>query len=182
MTQRSYRSITADHLLDSLDLVQSVFTAHKDAREGELVRSLVEEIRLSQNHLPDLELIALDEADRVVGYAMFSRLQLEGRYGDELLMLSPVAVQTELQRQHISKELLEYGFARAAQLGFRAVLVEGNPANYRARGFVTDAPYGILPGKTVHLPHIDCLMVKELRPGALARIHGVVEYPYRALQ
>lgn len=46
MTQRSYRSITADHLLDSLDLVQSVFTAHKDAREGELVRSLVEEILL----------------------------------------------------------------------------------------------------------------------------------------
>lgn len=66
---------------------------------------------------------------------------------------------------HISKELLEYGFARAAQLGFRAVLVEGNPANYRARGFVTAAPYGILPGKTVHLPHIDCLMVKELQPG-----------------
>ena len=129
------------------------------------MRSLVEEIRLSQNHLPDLELIALDEADRVIGYAMFSRLQLEGRYGDELLLLSPVAVQTELQRRHISKELLEYGFARAAQLGF-----------------VTAAPYGILPGKTVHLPHIDCLMVKELQPGALARIHGVVEYPYRALQ
>lgn len=182
MTFRQCRSISQRHLLDSLDLVQSVFTDHKDEREGALVRRLVEEIRASQNYLPALELVAVDEADQVIGYAMFSRFQLEGRYDGQLLLLSPVAVQTELQRRHISKELLEYGFARAAQLGFRAVLVEGNPANYRARGFVTAAPYGILPGKTVHLPHIDCLMVKELRPGALARIHGVLEYPYRALQ
>lgn len=38
---------------------------------------------------------------------------IEGKYEDELLLLTPVAVKTELQRQHISKELIEYGFAEA---------------------------------------------------------------------
>ena len=100
------------------------------------------------------------------------------RLDQDLLLLSPVAVKTALQRQHISKELLEYGMEKARRLGYKAVMVEGDPRNYRARGFETAANHGILPGKTVHLPHIDCLMVKELVPGALDHIHGTVEYTF----
>ena len=95
-----------------------------------------------------------------------------------LLLLTPVAVRTELQRQHISKDLIEYGLEKARKMGFEAVLVEGNPRNYNPRGFVTAADHGILPGKTVHLPRIECLMVCELVPGALKRINGTVEYDF----
>lgn len=49
----------------------------------------------------------VNEADDVIGYAVFSRFHIEGKYENELLMLTPVAVKTELQRQYISKELLE---------------------------------------------------------------------------
>ena len=48
----------------------------------------------------------VDEADQVIGYVMFSRFHLEGKYEDCLLLLTPVAVRTDLQRQHISKELV----------------------------------------------------------------------------
>ena len=61
-------------------------------------------------------------------------------------------------------------------MGFTAVLVEGNPANYNSRGFVTSSDYGILPGKNMHLPKIECLMVKELVPGTLEKMHGTVDY------
>lgn len=162
----------------ALDLVETVFTAYRDAGEGDAVRRLVEEIRAKRFYLPELELMMTDDAEEIIGYAMFSRFPIEGRYENELLLLSPVAVKTELQRRHISKELIEYGFAKAVELGYTAVLVEGNPMNYHARGFVTAANHGILPGKTVHLPRIECLMVKELAPGALARIHGKVEYDF----
>lgn len=173
---RRIQSIAPHHAQAALDLVEDVFTRHENAQEGKLVRSLVEEIRSKRFYLPELELTAVDERDQVIGYAMFSRFHLEGKYENELLLLSPVAVKTELQRQHISRDLLEYGFEKAKEMGFRAVIVEGGPHNYRSRGFVTAANHGILPGKTVHLPHIDCLMVKELQPGALEEIHGVVEY------
>lgn len=174
--ERIVKSMEERYLQKSLDMVETVFTEYDCAREGKLVRALVEEIRGKRFYLPVLELIMVDGHDEVIGYAMFSRFHLEGKYEEELLLLSPVAVKTELQRQHISRELIEYGFARAKEMGYKAVIVEGNPRNYRSRGFVTAADHGILPGRTVHLPAIECLMVKELVPGALEGIKGVVEY------
>ena len=165
-----------NYLQKSLELTETVFTEYDCATEGRLVRTLVEEIRSKRFYLPELELIMVDESDEVIGYAMFSRFHLGGQYENELLILTPVAVKTELQRQHISKELIEYGFVRAKEMGFKAVIVEGNPQNYRARGFVTAADHGILPGKSVQLPAIECLMVKELEEGALEHINGEVEY------
>ena len=164
------------YLLSSLDLVEAVFTAHENAQEGKLVRNLVEEIRTMRSYLPELELIMVDETDAPIGYCMFSRFHLEGKSENELLLLTPVAVKTELQRQHISKELIEYGFLKAIQLGYKAVIVEGNPMNYRSRGFVTSAPFGITAHESVGLPATECLMVKELYPGALDGIHGQVNY------
>ena len=174
--ERTIKSMEEKYLLSSLELVEQVFTDHESAEEGKLVRSLVEEIRSKRFYLPELELIMVDETDAVIGYVMFSRFHLEGRYENELLILTPAAVKTQLQRRHISKCMIEYGFEKATQMGFEAVLVEGNPKNYHARGFVTAAEHGILPGKSVHLPSIQCLMVKELKDGALEYIRGNVEY------
>lgn len=161
----------------ALDLVETVFTEHSDAEEGKLVRSLVEEIRSKRFYLPELELIMVDgDTDEVIGYVNFARFHLDGQYEDALLLLSPVAVKTQLQRQHISKELIEYGFEKATAMGYKAVIVEGNPRNYRSRGFVTSADFGITAHESVGLPAPECLMVKELVPGGLQGIRGQVCY------
>ena len=173
---RIIESMEEKYLLPSLELVEAVFTAHSDAEEGKLVRSLVEEIRSKRFYLPELELVMVDENDEVIGYVNFARFHLDGKYEDELLLLSPVAVKTALQRQHISKALIEYGFEKAKTLGYKAVIVEGNPMNYRSRGFVTSAPFGITAHESVGLPAPECLMVKELVPGGLVGIHGQVCY------
>ena len=174
---RIIKSMEEKYLVPALDMVEAVFTAHSDPEEGRLVRSLVEEIRSKRFYLPELELIMVDgDTDDVIGYVNFSRFHLEGKYEDELLLLSPVAVKTALQRQHISKALIEYGFEKARALGYKAVIVEGNPMNYRSRGFVTSAPFGITAHESVGLPAPECLMVRELLPGGLAGIHGQVCY------
>ena len=173
---RTIKTIEEKYLTPTLDLVEQVFTAHSDAEEGALVRALVEEIRSKRFYLPELELVMVDENDSPIGYCNFSRFHLGGKYENELLLLSPVAVKTELQRQHISKALIEYGFEKAAALGYKAVIVEGNPRNYRSRGFVTSADHGITAHESIGLPAVECLMVKELIPGGLEGIHGVVSY------
>ena len=61
-------------------------------------------------------------------------------------------------------------------MGYKAVIVEGNPMNYRSRGFVTSADYGITAHESVDLPAPECLMVRELIPGGLDDIHGAVCY------
>ena len=176
--QRMIRSMEEKYLQPSLELVEDVFTKWDSPEEGKVVRNLVEEIRSKKYYLPELELIMVDKDDQILGYAMFSRFHIEGRYEDELLILTPVAVRTEYQRQHISKELIEYGFEKAKKLGYKAVLVEGNPRDYNPRGFVTSADHGITAGPDIHLPHVSCLMIRELADGALEHIHGTVDYSF----
>lgn len=175
---RIIRPMSERYAQASLDLIKNVFTAWRDPEEGRVVRALTEEIRSKKYYVPALELVMVDETDQVIGYVMFSRFHLEGKYEDRLLLLTPVAVRTDLQRQHISKELIEYGFQRARELGFQAVIVEGDPRNYRSRGFETSSRRGIVAGPKVELPSEDCLMVKELVPGALEHISGVVDYSF----
>lgn len=174
--ERIIKSMNKRYEKRALEFVEKVFTEYENHSEGILVRKLVGEIRSKDFYLPQLELIMVNENDEIIGFAMFSAFHLQGKYRDELLLLSPVAVKTELQRQHISKELIEYGFEKAVLLGYKAVIVEGNPANYTSRGFMTSADYGIYAGESVGLPAIECLMVKELVPNALENIRGIVEY------
>ena len=174
--ERIIKSMEEKYLLPSLDLVEAVFTAHSDAEEGKLVRSLVEEIRGKRFYVPELELVMVDEHDELIGYVNFARFHLDGKYENELLLLSPVAVKTELQRQHISKELIEYGFEKAKAMGYKVVIVEGNHMNYRNRGFQTSAQFGITAHESVGLPAPECLMAMELVPGGLEGIRGQVCY------
>ena len=172
---RTISSMKPEYLESSLRLVEEVFTEHDSPEEGRVVRSLVEEIRRKEYYLPELELLMLEDG-QPVGYVMFSRFHIEGRYTDRLVLLSPAAVKTSLQRQGISRALIEYGFKKAAEMGFTATMVEGNPANYRSRGFETSKKHGVVAGPKLHLPHEDCLMVAELIPGGLEGIQGEVDY------
>ena len=176
--QRIIKSMEEKYLIPSLELVEKVFTDHENEKEGKLVRCLVEEIRSKKYYVPELELIMVNEEEKVIGYVMFSRFHIEGKYENELLLLTPAAVRTDLQRQHISKELIEYGFELAKNLGFKVVLVEGNPQNYRSRGFESSYKFGIEAAPSVGLPHLDCMMVKELEMGALDNMSGKVEYSF----
>ena len=181
--KRTIKAMEEKYLLPAAQLVEAVFTDHESAEEGALVRRLVEEIRSKRFYLRELELVMVDEKDDVIGYCMFSRFHLGGKYENELLLLSPVAVKTALQRQHISKELIEYGFEKAKAMGYKAVIVEGNPRNYRSRGFMTSADFGITAHESVGLPAPECLMVKPLIPGGLEGIQGQVNYSdYQALR
>ncbi len=170
------KSMEDKYLQPSLDMIRRTFTNSESAEDAQIVVSIAGEIRGMSTYVPELELIMTDENDEVIGYAMFSKIHLGGKFEEELLILNPVAVKTELQRQHISKELIEAGFEKAKEMGFKAVIVEGNPQNYRNRGFVTSADFGIVAGESVGLPATECLMVKELEEKALEKISGVLEY------
>lgn len=176
--ERIIKPMEEKYLLPSLDLVEEVFAECDSPEEGKMVRRLVEEIRARKYYLPELELLMCNEKDEIIGYAMFSRFHIEGRYENELLLLTPVAVKTKMQRQHISKELLEYGFEKAKEAGFKAILVEGNPQNYNPRGFQSSYLFGIGAGPNIKLPRPECLMVKELEDGALDRMQGQVDYSF----
>ncbi len=175
---RIIKSMEDKYLESSLDMIRRTFTQSESAEDAEIVVNLIEEIRSKEFYVPELELVMVNEEDEVIGYAQFSRFHLEGRFSHELLILTPVAVKTELQRQHISKDLIDFGLRKAKEMGYKAVIVEGNPQNYRSRGFVTSLDFGITASESVGLPAPECLMVQELSEGALKEINGVLDYGF----
>ena len=180
--ERIIKAVTANEMNSTLDFVEKVFTDSENVESGKLVRSLVAEIRSKKYYVPELDLIMVNENDEIIGHVLFSRFHIEGRYEDELLILTPVSVKTEFQRQHISKALIEYGLNKAKELGYKLCMVEGNPQNYRSRGFVTSASYGVFADESVGLPHPDCLMIQELVSGALKGVNGYINYKiYKSL-
>lgn len=175
---RIIKSMEDKYLESSLDMVRRTFTNSEDAENAEIVVNLIKEIRSNKFYEPELELVMVNEDDEVIGYAQFSRFHLEGKFSEELLILTPVAVKTELQRQHISKDIIDYGIEKAKKMGFKVIIVEGNPQNYRSRGFMTSADFGITAAESVGLPAPECLMVQELEAGACKRINGILEYTF----
>ena len=174
--ERIIRTVRTNEFDSTEKFVEKVFTDSEGEENGKNVRKLVAEIRNYKYYLPELDLVMVNENDEIMGHVMFSRFHIDGRYENDLLLLSPVSVKTEFQRQHVSKELIEYGLAKARALGYKLCMVEGNPMNYRARGFRTSADFSIFADDSVGLPHPDCLMIRELVPGALEGVHGYVNY------
>ena len=176
--ERIIKTVDPKDYQRTLDFVYEVFSESENNEEGLLVKRLVNEIRSKKYYEKELDLMMVDENDEVIGLALFSRFHIEGKYENELLLLSPVAVKSKYQRQHISKDLIEYGINKARQLGYLAIIVEGNPLNYRSRGFKTSADYGIYAHESIHLPATECLMVLELKENALENISGFISYDF----
>lgn len=77
---RTIKSMENKYLQSSLDMIRRTFTNSESAEDAQIVVNLVQEIRANDYYLPELELIMMDENDEVIGYSMFSRFHLEGKF------------------------------------------------------------------------------------------------------
>lgn len=85
--KRYIKNVDSRYLDKSAQFIEDVFTDSEGKESARVVKQLVLEIRSKKFYLPELELIMVDEADDILGYAMFSRFHLEGKYENELLLL-----------------------------------------------------------------------------------------------
>ncbi len=148
-------------------------TVHRAAFEGEAEAALVRALRESPAYVPELSLVAVDNA-RVVAHIMLSRARLRAAGGEkEILVLGPEAVLPSQSHRGIGARLLREALDRAREMGFPAVVEAGRPDYFRAQGFQPADHWGL----TVSLP-LEAALVSavELTPGALAG-GGLVVFP-----
>jgi len=116
-----------------------------------------------------------DEGGKPLGHVIFSRAWLErddGQLGLPLLVLAPIAVVPEAQREGVGTALVEKAIALAGESGEIAMLVFGDPAYYGRFGFKPALPKGIRAPYPVE-PEWGW-QVLELAPGAI-RAPGVLK-------
>lgn len=153
------------------DLIRDAFLTAQVSNGRE--QDFAAELRAGGNYLPELALVA-EEAGAPVGHLMLTRTGIalgDGRR-EEALFGGPISVRLDRRRMGIGSALIRESFHRARQLGFRSVLLVGNPDYYRRFGFRSCAEFGL---KWQHpIPAENCLAC-ELVPGALQGIRGTVE-------
>ena len=122
-------------------------------------------LREHADFIPELDLVAELEG-RVVANVMYTKSRLVDGAGNEqeILTFGPIGVAPEFQRRGIGKALLEETFIRARQMGFKAIVIFGDPGNYVSIGFRSGMRSNVcLPGDVFPM----ALLVKELEPGFL---------------
>jgi putative acetyltransferase len=126
--------------LDDISAVGDVVAAAFGSRVN---AQLVEDIRASENFVPDLSLVA--EVDgRVVGHVMVSYTALHDTSArHRIAMLSPLAVAPEFQGRGIGSDLVRAVAALADVRGEPLIFLEGSPGYYGRLGFEHSVRYGI---------------------------------------
>lgn len=124
-------------------------------------------LREHDDFIPELDFVAETDGGKIVGNVMYTRAKLVGEDGNErtILTFGPISVHPDYQRMGISKRLLEYSFDKAVSLGYKAIVIFGNPDNYVARGFKSCKKYNIcMPDGNFPA----AMLVKELEAGTFA--------------
>ena len=132
---------------------------------------LVHVMRNCSAFVPELSLAAHD-GDKIVGGAMCVMARIDGDDGirREVLTLGPIGVLSEYQNGGIGAALIERTAEIARGMGFRAILLCGDPDYYARRGFVPAESFCIRNAENMYA---DALQARELRGGALAGAAGI---------
>ena len=116
---------------------------------------------------------------RLIGQNMFMRTIIEADDGREIpvLTMGPICITPELKRKGYGKILLDYSLEKATELGFGAVLFEGNINFYGKSGFEYARNFGIRYHDLPEGADDSFFLCKELMPGYLDGITGVYQTP-----
>ena len=126
------------------------------------------------------ELDFVMEKDGVlIGQNMFMRTVINSDDGSdiEVLTMGPICITPDLKRMGYGKMLLDYSLERAAEMGFGAVLFEGNIDFYGKSGFDFAHRFGIRYHDLPEGADDAFFLCKELIPGYLDGITGVYQTP-----
>ena len=134
----------------------------------------------------------MEKDGRLIGQNMFMRTVIEADGGKEpgggntkdpgaetveVLTMGPICIAPDLKRMGYGKLLLDYSLEKAAEMGFGAVLFEGNIDFYSTCGFDYASKFGIRYHDLPEGADDSFFLCRELIPGYLDGVTGVYQTP-----
>lgn len=148
-------------------LVREAFAAAEHADGGE--QDLVDALRRGAAYLPELALVA-EEDGVLAGHILLTRASVGG---DPVLVLAPLSVRPEFQRQGVGTALMREAHRIARALGYDYILVLGSEHYYPRVGYRPAEELGVTV--PAGFPSAN-FMALRLREGAKP-LRGEVVYP-----
>ena len=126
----------------------------------------------------DLDFV-MEKDGVLIGQNMFMRTVINADDGRDIdvLTMGPICITPELKRKGYGKILLDYCLERATEMGFGAVLFEGNIGFYGKCGFDYASKFGIRYHDLPEGADASFFLCRELIPGYLDGITGVYQTP-----
>ena len=121
----------------------------------------------------------MEQNGRLIGQNMFMKtvIEADGGRAISVLTMGPIGITPPLKRKGYGKILLDYSLEKAAELGFGAVLFEGNIGFYGKSGFDYASRFGIRYHDLPEDADSSFFLCRELIPGYLDGITGVYQTP-----
>ncbi len=126
----------------------------------------------------DLDFV-MEKDGVLIGQNIFMRTVINADDGKDVdvLTMGPICIKNELKRKGYGKYLLDYCLWKAAEMGFGAVLFEGNIGFYGNCGFDYASKFGIRYHDLPEGADSSFFLCRELVPGYLKGITGVYQTP-----
>lgn len=147
-------------------------------RPGCTEHFLMHVLRNDKAFVKNLDFV-MEKDGKIIGQNVFVRAQIENDDGKktDVLTMGPICIANELKHKGFGKMLLDYSLEKAAEIGFGAVLIEGNIAFYGKSGFDYAKKFGISYNDLAKNADTPFFLCKELKIGYLRNVHGVYRTP-----
>jgi len=131
---------------------------------------VLHQLRKSTAFIKELDLVACDE-NKIVGNIVYSEAKVVNRQSQEFIVLcmGPLSVLSSYQRKGIGSLLFQKTILKAKSLGYKAIILFGNPEYYHRFGFKNAKEYNI---QTSDGDNFDAFMALELYNDSLKGFQG----------
>ena len=121
----------------------------------------------------------MEKDGRIIGQNIFMRTIIRADDGRDVpvLTMGPICIANDLKRKGCGKKLLDYSLVKAAEMGFGAVLFEGNIDFYGKSGFDYSRSFDIRYHDMPADADQSFFLCKELIHGYLDGVTGVYLTP-----
>ena len=147
-------------------------------RPGCLEHYVIHVLRGDKAFVPELDLV-MEKDGRIIGQNMFMKTVIENDGGGvtDVLTMGPICIANDLKRKGYGKFLLDRSLELAAEMGFGAVLFEGNIKFYGNCGFDYARNFGIRYHDLPEGADSSFFLCRDLIPGYLKDVTGVYQTP-----
>lgn len=147
-------------------------------RPGCLEHYVIHVLRNNDAFIKELDFV-MEKGGEIIGQNMFMKALIDSDDGRKIpvLTMGPICIAPHLKRKGYGKMLLDYSLKKATELGFGAVLFEGNIDFYSKCGFDFARNFNV---RYFGLPDGEddsFFLCKELVPNYLNGVSGVYKTP-----